>query len=173
MRKRINFFQLVDKSKQKRLLRKKLTKFNEYLKTYSLSFKNIEITNTESVQNFDLRIKQNMKNQESAAICQDASDIVMMSEVSYSKFRSAIKPYAYLPPISKCRSHKKLVDQEWPLEKFVSPLSNWDGAFIKDPILKIKKVCISFLKNQTPEDDTFKNLLCGDKDYLLSMHTTH
>ena len=62
MRKRINFFQLVDKSKQKRLLRKKLTKFNEYLKTYGLSFKNIEITNTESVQNFDLRIKQNMKN---------------------------------------------------------------------------------------------------------------
>ena len=84
MRKRINYFRLIDKTKQKNMLRKKLTQFNGYLKPYGLCFKNIEITNIEAVERFDLRIEKNMTTN-SVGICQAARDLGMISEASYNK----------------------------------------------------------------------------------------
>jgi len=40
--------------------------------------------------------------------------------------------------------------------------ANWNGAYIEDPILKIKSVCKNFLKQNQPQQETFKILLCGD-----------
>jgi hypothetical protein len=145
------------------MLRKKLTQFNGYLKSYGLCFKNIEITNIEAVERFDLRIEKNMTTN-SVGICQAARDIAMISEASYNKFRSTIRPFSKLPSMLKCRTHRKIIDQHWPVKEFVSPMNSadWNGAFIEDPILKIKSVCKNFLKQNQPQQDTFKILLCGD-----------
>ena len=147
-----------------------MTQFNKYLKSYGLTFANIDVisTNTQITKETDysLNIEPDVKNEDEAskaAICQTAKDVALMSDKSYQKFRNALSPFAKLCTLSECNTYKLRVNQFWRIQ------TNEMGSYLKDPIAKIKFVCQKYMeklsKLKPPEevkDKTFKILLSGD-----------
>lgn len=173
-KKRVPYFNLINKSTEKKRLKKKFIQFNTYLSSYGLSFDKIEISNKVK-EDFKLNIVENptaiVTNNNKVAICQTARDIALMSERSYSSFRKILNPIAKLPSLRKCNIYKKRVNRFWIIGH------NKMGSFIKDPISKIKFICQKYLdkiSNFNPpeqvKDNTFKILISGDGVNITNTH---
>ena len=170
---RVPYFDLIDKSKEKRKIKKKLDQFNKYLNSYGLGFNKIEISK-QTVNNYMLDIETNTTQeteQSKAAICQTAKDVALMSDKSYIKFRNTLSPFSKLSSLEECNIYKKRVNKFWNIS------GNEMGSYIKDPASKIKFVCEKYLEKLSkltpPEkvkDNTFKILLCGDGVNLTRTH---
>ena len=179
-RKRINYFNLRDKFREKRKIKEKLRQFNNYLNTYGLKFSNIEITSKNENNDFDLSIEEIIPEKKKAAICQTARDKASMSERSYKEFRNTIKPIANLATLAECNAYKKKLNIVWPIRSLSDDLNEnetYQGAFIDEPITKIKFVCQTFLEKLNAEDkkkkienNTFNLLLCGDGLQITKTH---
>ena len=123
---------------------------------------------------FDLKIVDEMvkdgkyeNNIELDAVCQNAKDQACMSDKSYKEFRKKIKPAADIASLARCVEYKKKVDQFWHIQ------TNEKGAFIADPLSKIKFVCTKYLSLlENPQSThTFNILLSGDGFSLTKTHT--
>jgi hypothetical protein len=186
LRKRTPYFNLRDQLNEKRKIKRKLIQFNNFLNSYGLRFKSIDICpQTSQTDDFDLNIRQDTETVDKAALCQTARDLSLMSERAYLKFRETISPIAELPSLDKCNAFKKQINQIWPIsvdeadvrdpEKIYNPSdSNKMGAFIAEPVEKIKFVCQKYLEKMKPpviiEDNTFKIMICGDGLQITKTH---
>ena len=186
LRKRTPYFSLRDQLNEKRKIKKKLIQFNKFLNSYGLRFKTIDICpQLNQTNEFDLNITEDPTTVDKVAICQTARDVSLMSERAYLKFRETISPIAELPSLDKCNAFKKQINKIWPLsvdetdepdtEKIYNPSdSNKMGAFIGEPILKIKFVCQKYLEKlkppETVENNTFKIMICGDGLQITKTH---
>lgn len=163
---RVPYFNLHNKSTEKKRIKKKLIQFNNYLNTYGLSFNNIEISN-QIEDDFRLEIAEVPKMyqtiKEKSAICQTARDEALMSERSYNKFRKILSPFAKLTSLKRCNAYKKILNRFWLID------NNNMGSYIKEPISKIKFVCKKYLEKISKlsppgqvKENTFKILISGD-----------
>lgn len=155
---RVPYFNLYDKMKEKRKIKKKLDEFNNFLYTYGLSFSNVEITTIQD--NYNLTIAKNRTIDKQAAICQTAKDLTLMSERSYNIFRKALLPNINLSSLLECNLYKQRVNKIWLIG------DNDMGSYVKEPVEKIKFVCSKYLeklgKSNQVKDNTFNILLSGD-----------
>jgi len=163
---RTPFFDLNRKDNEKVKIKKKLEQFNVFLNTYGLSFKQKEISNFDNQNDFALNITENLVQNNNAAICQTARDEALMSERAYNKFRKKIKPFAKLASLTKCNHYKRLISSYWQIQNTSC------GAFVSDPIQKIKFVCEKYLTCNPGalEDKCFNIFLCGDGFQLTRTH---
>lgn len=163
---RTPFFDLNRKDNEKVKIKKKLEQFNVFLNTYGLSFKQKEISNFDNQNDFALNITENLVQNNNAAICQTARDEALMSERAYNKFRKKIKPFAKLASLTKCNHYKRLISSYWQIQNTSC------GAFVSDPIQKIKFVCENYLTYNPGalKDKCFKIFLCGDGFQLTRTH---
>lgn len=103
------FFQLARQDNLKMKIKRKLIQFNNYLNSYGLKFKNIEIIQRDDINDFNLKIEENLT-QDEAVIFQRARDTALMSERSCIIFRT-IKPVAHLISLAKCNHYKRRLNQ--------------------------------------------------------------
>jgi len=88
------------------------------LNSYGLRFKSIEIyqsNQNNQADDFDLNKGPDIETVDTAALCQIARDLSLMSERAYLKFRETISPIAELPSLDKCNAFKKQINQIWPI----------------------------------------------------------
>ena len=135
------YFDLSRQDNQKIKIRRKLEQFNTYLNTFGLGFKNIDICRMDAINNnnFKLNIEKEIPDLDKAEICQKARDQALMSERAYKRFKYNIKPIAKLSSLRKCNIFKSRLNNFWQIE------NNSFGAFIAEPLTKIKFVCERFL----------------------------
>ena len=171
---RVPYFSLVDKLKEKKKLKKKLDQFNTYLKSYGLAFNKIQIYKHDinNEKDFDLEIEsKEPAGIDKVALCQTARDVSLMSEKAYNKFRKTINPIAKIVSLAKCNAYKKKVNEFWAIG------NNLYGSFILEPLKKITDVCEKYIdkmgKKTPPEpvkDNTLNIQLCGDGVMITKTH---
>ena len=173
---RIPYFDLINKKHEKLKIKKKFLQFNRYLQTFGLCLKTIQISENDQSNDFKFEIEKKIEiidgpqtELELNAIFQNARDKACMSDRSYKTFRKAISPAAKIVSLARCISYKKKVDAFWPIE------INEKGAFIAEPISKIKFVCAKYIERledpNTLKDKNFNILLSGDGLTLTKTHT--
>ncbi len=167
---RIPYFDLVQKRAERMKFRKKLNQFNNYLRTYGLNLKSVEIDdNVENEEGFKLQISEKADDLNLAALCQKARDSANISEKSYKELRKKLLPLCRLVNLSKCNKYKSQLNNIWPVD------NNSMGSYILDPVQKIKFVCNNFLNRLKSEQydlkiNKFNILLCGDGIQLSKTH---